>query len=188
MIKIEFKCKKNCGKCCKELICFVNLDDFHRWIDEDRMDIISCLTWFHLEKARPPLKLFIPRKRDLKNHNYLRGFYKKEWNNNTECIFFNGRECIIKHTKPSACREFPKGKLDFKCPGIIEIEEEDKEGEKRMGNERFKQEIKIFQNRELISSAIKKSKERVWDKEMLKLFYRPKIIKGDIKKTGGKEK
>ncbi len=174
MIKTDFKCK-NCGKCCKELNCFVNLDDVHRWMDEDRMDIVSCLTWHFLRGRMPPDILFIPRKAQLRGHSWLRRLYIPEWLDNTECIFLLDGKCSIYKTRPTSCQDFPKTNLNFNCPGISNVNLKDKALSKIMITTRHNQNLLIFKNRETISKMIKTAKEMT-SQEKLK-----KIIRGDEK-------
>ncbi len=171
---MEFKCNK-CGKCCKERNCFVNLDDIHRWMGEDRMDIVSCLTWHFLRGRIPSDILFIPRKAQLRGHTWLGVFYLPKWLDNTECIFLSEGKCSIYKTRPTSCQEFPKSNLNYKCPGISNVDIKDKALSKMRVISRNNQNRIIFNDKETVSKMIKKAKE-ITTMEKIKI-----IIRGDEK-------
>ena len=76
-----------------------------------------------------------------------------------ECIFLRNNECTIYKHRPSACVNFPYGKVEFNCPGILEKENhKDKAGEQILSKKRFQQEIKMFEQRETISALIQTAK------------------------------
>lgn len=168
---MEFKCL-NCGLCCREYICYVNLNDIMRWLEQDRLDIISCLTWHLIRERNPPYMLFIPKKKHIKNHSLLKMFYRKEWENNNECIFLHDNVCRIYKTRPETCKNFPKGKLDSKCPGLKRetITREDRLLEKELSRQRKKQNIKIYKEREMLSKVIKLAKEQTSIGDLAKLL------------------
>jgi len=132
---------------CKK-ICFVNIDDVNKWIDDDKVEILACLTWYEDRKLRPPLVLFIPKKKHLKNHKFLGRFYKKEWKENNECIFYHEGICALGKLKPSIClkKETEEDRLD-----------------------RQKQNIGIYQNRELVSKMIDRAKKQASLRKLTKL-------------------
>lgn len=163
---MKFQCLQGCHKCC-ELDTFINFEDINRWIDEDKPEILACLTWHRIRGRIPEDMLFIPHKKHVIGHSFLRLFYKKEWDKNNECIFLNNvGKCRIYSTRPTACRNFPHGKVDYECPGMSEVNDIDRAEEKRLAHERTKADKEVYRNREIISAAIKKAKA---DADLIKL-------------------
>lgn len=167
---MNFNCK-NCGKCC-ELNVFVTLEDINRWIDEDRMDILACLTWHAVKVRKPPLLLFIPHKKHIAGHTVLKSFYKAKWAKSNKCIFWHGNKCTIYKTRPDSCRKFPLGKLDWPCAGVDteSLTVEDKRYGEANAKVRQGQNIEVFNNREMLSKVIKKAKEDVTEHKLAKLL------------------
>lgn len=167
---MEFNCK-NCGKCC-ELNVFVSIEDINRWLDEDRMDILACLTWHFIDKRNPQYLLYIPHKKHIIGHSVLKRFYKEIWSNNDKCIFLHKNRCTIYNTRPESCRKFPGGKLDWPCPGIDpeSITIEDKNSGIENSRYRQGQNIDISKNKEILSKVIKKAKEDATEHRLMKLL------------------
>ena len=162
---------KNCGKCC-ELDIFVNVQDINRWVDEDRMDILSCLTWQAIATRKPPWLLYIPHKKHIAGHTLLKKLYNEDWAKNNKCIFWNNNKCSIYKTRPMNCVKFPNSNLNWKCNGIVNsiITIDDKnfiELNNRICNA---QNLEIFKNREMLSAVINKAKKDVNLKKLLKII------------------
>ena len=84
--------------------CFVTLDDVNRWIDDDKPEILACLTWHVVKGRKPPYLLFIPSKMHIMGHSFLKEFYKEEWKGNDECIFYHDGSCRLGKLKPETCK------------------------------------------------------------------------------------
>lgn len=156
---------------CCELFTHASHKDFDRWLDEDRLDIISCLTWQRMTGRTPKDLLIIPQKRHIVGHNYLRKFYQKEWGENKSCIFLNDEgRCRIYKTRPDSCRNFPRAKLSFACPGLKEVTELDKGEAKMLARNKLRDNLKVYKNREILSKVIKKSKEQCSLRKLARLM------------------
>jgi Fe-S-cluster containining protein len=171
---MKLSCPAGCHKCCT-LFTYISKEDFERWIAEDRMDIIACLTWNRIHGRMPKDLIFIPQKRHMIGHSYLQKFFKPEWAKSEDCIFLNeeGR-CNIYPTRPEACRNFPQGKLDFDCPGKKDVEETDKAEERFLSRMRLKSNLLVYKERETFSAVIKRAKEQASLRKVAKLLgYTP---------------
>ena len=166
---MKLRCPPGCHKCC-ELFTFVNRSDIERWTDDDRTDIMACLTWQRIHGRIPEDILFIPQKRHIVGHSLLKKYYRDEWGKDNTCIFLGKGGCSIYKTRPQACRDFPRGRLSFQCPGLEDVTELDRGDEKTMARERLKSNLWVYRNREIISKVIKKSKGQADVKRLAKLF------------------
>lgn len=167
---MKLHCPPGCHKCC-ELFTFVTKDDFDRWLEEDRLEILACLTWQRIHGRKPMDLLFIPQKRHIVGHGFLKKFYKDDWKEDSTCVFLNeeGR-CSIYKTRPEACRDFPRAKLNYACPGLKEVNEVDKAEEKILARDKLRKNMKVYENRELLSKVIRKSKEQASLRKIASLF------------------
>ena len=166
---MKLKCPKNCHKCC-ELVVYVKLKDIEKWLDEDRLDIISTLTWYTVWGTYPPHRLIIPKKKHLKSHSFLNIFYKKEYENSNECIFLSDGRCTIYKVRPEACMTFPRGNLRFNCPGLSDVTDKDREEEKLIIRNMKVSNLLVYKHRELISKVINMAKERVSLEELRRII------------------
>ena len=175
---MNFKCHE-CGKCCKELVCYIDKEDLDRWIGEGRNDIISCLTWHLLHGRIPPEVIFIPKKQHIRVHKWLRPIWTPEWLDNNECIFLHDDKCIIYNTRPITCRNFPMTTLNYPCPGIENVTNADRIKAKIKVGDKRNRDILIFRERKLINTMITKAKELTSIEEIKKIIILPE------KKQGG---
>lgn len=166
---MNFKCTQD-GKCCKELVCYIDKEDLDRWIGEGRKDIISCLTWHLLHGRVPPEVIFIPKKQHIRHHKWLRPLWTPEWIDNNECIFLNDNKCVIYNTRPVTCKSFPMNTLNYPCPGLKDVTNTDRIKAKiNIGGKR-ERDILIFRERKLINKMITKAKELTSYEEIKKII------------------
>lgn len=153
---MNFQCTL-CGLCCRTLNAFVSPQDIDRWIEDNRMDLISALVWQIIPGRNPPALLMIPRKKHIKTHKMLAKYHRPEHDGNGACIYLNKEnKCTIHSERPEACRTFPLGKLDFPTPGLEKgtITEEDKNQAKELATKRTESNQTIYANREFYSQII----------------------------------
>lgn len=162
---------KSCGKCCKELITYINHDDVMNLIESEDFEILSCLTWYYIKERDIQDILFIPKKKHVKDHSYLKKFYKPEFDNDESCIFLNNNKCCIHKKTFIACKNFPKGKTNFACPGIEFQSDKDKEYEKLLSKERRRQNITIAKNKLVIIKAVNQAKEMANESKLRRLIW-----------------
>ena len=172
---MDHKCI-SCGKCCIDLTTYVNINDVNRWLDDDRVDILSILTWHEIRGRIPPILLHIPKKKHSLQHSILKKYAEPSWIHNPECLFLQNAKCTIYRTRPSACKNFPRGKVDYICPGMINVTISDREIQNMLAKERKKQNLIIFKYREVISDMIKQAKQDVTETQLKKMLTLTKNI------------
>lgn len=88
---LNFKCTE-CGKCCTGPTGYV-------WVTEEEMQAMA-----HVLKL--PLDLF-KRKYTRQRDNRYALIEKRALNNDYDCIFLQGKKCMIYQARPTQCRTFP---------------------------------------------------------------------------------
>jgi Fe-S-cluster containining protein len=138
---------------------FIVTEDINRWLNEDRTDIIACLTWFKFAGNIPEEMLYIPKKLHIVGHSFLGKFYKREWSDDKSCIFLHDGKCSIYKTRPKTCRDFPRGNIGNPCPGMTGITKEDARYAEELCTMTTKDRMEIFRNRDTFTKTVKRAKE-----------------------------